>query len=82
MAKEMKEFKITCQGCQEIRFIPYFEFKEQTKKEKSKGFFADIITSIGLGTACLPLGCCTALGSADGIKSKKQNPRTAKRKIL
>lgn len=34
MAKAMKEFKITCQGCGNVRFFSYFNFKNQTTTQK------------------------------------------------
>lgn len=82
MAKILKEFKITCQGCQTIRCIPFFEFKESTSSDKSKGFFTDILTSLGLGVACLPLGCCTALGTVDGLKARSRTPEQQREKYF
>lgn len=82
MAKEMKEFKITCQGCGNIRFVPYFDFTAQTTAQKSKGFCADILTSLGLGMACLPLGCCTGLASVDGLNARNRTPEQQREKYF
>lgn len=82
MAKEMKEFKITCQGCETVRFVPYFEFTTKTSSEKTKGLFADILTSLGLGVACLPLGCCTGLASLDGVQARNRTPEQQRDKYF
>ncbi|MFK7048476.1 hypothetical protein FLACOL_01580 [Flavobacterium columnare] len=78
----MKEFKITCQGCNNIRFVPYFEFTEHTSSQKKKGFLTDLFTSIGLGVVCLPLGCCSSLASVDGVNARNRTPEEKREKYF
>lgn len=78
----MKEFKITCHGCGNIRFVPYFEFEKQSSTKKSKGFIADMITSLGLGMACMPIGCCSGLASIDGLNARKRTPEEQREKYF
>lgn len=80
--KIMQEYKITCQGCNTVRFVPYFEFKQKTSKEKSKGFMADILTNIGISAACLPLGCCTSIASMDGMAARNRTPEEQREKYF
>lgn len=74
MNKEIREYKITCQGCGDIRFTPYFDFQQSTTAQKSKGCFGGMLASLGLSFACLPLGCCTSLATLDGVKAKNRTP--------
>lgn len=69
--KEIKEYKITCIACENIRFIPYFEFKDDSLTEKPKTFFENMLVTLGLASCCLPLGCASALISTNEILDSK-----------
>ena len=72
--KIMEEYKITCQGCGSVRFTPYFKFTKHTTKQKPRGFLGDLIFSLGLSTACLPLGRCTSIMAFDDIAVRNKSP--------
>lgn len=74
MEKVIKEFKVTCKACGNIRFVPYFDFTQQSTPQKAKGCCGDLFTSIGLSLACLPLGCCSTAASLDGIAARNRTP--------
>lgn len=80
--KILQEYKITCQGCNAVRHVPYYEFKQKTSEEKSKGFMADVLTNIGISVACLPLGCCTSLASMDGVAARNRTPEEQREKYF
>lgn len=69
--KEIKEYKIICAGCGNIRFVPYFEFKDDSINERSKTFLEGLLVSCGLSSCCLPLGCISGFDSANDVLTSK-----------
>ncbi len=69
--KEMKEYKIVCIACGNIRFVPYFDFENDCLNNKSKTFFGNLLTSCGLSSCCLPLGCILGFNSANEVLISK-----------
>ncbi len=76
---EVKEFKCTCLGCGNVTFKPYVDFEAMQKAEASEGIVAkgakkaaDGAIIGGLSMACLPLGCCAAIDTAQHAALKKK----------
>lgn len=84
MKAEMKEFKVTCQGCGNVRFVPYVDFIKAKQEDSGKGktFLGNILFSLGLGTVCLPLGCCSGLLSVGDVTAKNKTPEQQQEKYF
>jgi len=72
--KEIREFKIVCSACGEVRHTPYAEFNQNTPNDKAKGCLGDGLFTAATYTACLPLGCCSTLASVDGVVARNRTP--------
>lgn len=78
MEKTIKEFKVTCKACGNTRYVPYFDFTQQSPSQQAKGCCGDFFTSIGLSLACLPLGCCSSAASLGGAEARNRTPEQQK----
>ena len=70
MSKEIKEFKVICKGCNDVKFYPFVDFgnEQMTKTKKASGCLGDSFTTGATSLACLPLGC---LFAGDSIKNRE-----------
>ncbi len=82
MSKEIKEFKVTCKGCNTVTFFPFvdFENEEKTKAEKNKGCLSDAFLTTAATSACLPLGCLCA-GQSIRNKQMRDLPPEERKKV-
>ena len=57
MSKEIKEFKVICKGCNDVKFYPFVDFgnEQMTKTKKASGCLGDSFTTGATSLACLPL---------------------------
>ncbi len=70
MSKEVKEFKVTCRSCGDVKCYPFVDFENEiiTKKKKACGCLGDSFATTATSLACLPLGCMFA---GDSIKNRQ-----------
>ncbi|MCK5168796.1 MAG: hypothetical protein KAQ75_02865 [Bacteroidales bacterium] len=81
MSKEIKEFKVTCKGCNDVKFYSFvdFENEQMTKTKRASGCLGDSFATAATSFACLPLGCLFAGDSIKNQQLRKLPPEERKK---